>query len=61
MNMMQLSTISSPSLHGLAKEKRIKSVALSHQSSFLSDKTPVTEGFHWGKLILKIMHQQPIK
>lgn len=35
------------------KRKRIKSVALSHQSSFLSDKTPVTEGFHWGKLILK--------
>lgn len=35
------------------KRRKIDSVALSHQSSFLSPKTPVIKGFHWGKIILK--------
>lgn len=30
-----------------------KSIALSHQSSFLSNKTPAIQGFHFGKFILK--------
>lgn len=30
-----------------------KSVGLSHQSAFLSEKTPQLKGFHWGKFILK--------
>lgn len=33
--------------------RRKKSVALSHQSAFLSSKTPVIKGFHLGEIILK--------
>ncbi|TXF76324.1 glycosyltransferase family protein [Chryseobacterium sp.] len=33
------------------KLRNKKSVALSHQSAFLSSKTPQLEGFHWGKFI----------
>ena len=32
------------------KEK--KSVALSHQSAYISKKTPQLKGFHWGKIIM---------
>ena len=35
------------------KLKNKKSVALSHQSAFLSNKTPVISGLHLGKIILK--------
>jgi uncharacterized protein (TIGR00661 family) len=35
-----------------------KSIALSHQSAFLSVKTPVISGFHLGEFILKTMLQQ---
>lgn len=35
------------------KLRNVKSVALSHQSAFLSPKTPVIAGFHLGKIILK--------
>ncbi len=34
------------------KFKGKKSVALSHQSAYLSKKTPQLEGFHWGKTIM---------
>ena len=34
------------------KLKRKKNVALSHQSAFVSDKTPQLKGFHWGKIIM---------
>ena len=34
------------------KLKRKKSVALSHQSAYLSEKTPQLKGFHWGKVIM---------
>lgn len=30
-----------------------KSIALSHQSAFLSSRTPVPKGLHWGSVILK--------
>ncbi len=33
--------------------KKIKSVSLSHQCSFMSKNTPSIDGFHWGKTILK--------
>lgn len=35
------------------KLRNKESVALSHQSSFLSGKTPVISGFHFGEIILK--------
>ena len=34
------------------KLRRKKSVALSHQSAYLSRKTPQIKGFHWGKVIM---------
>ena len=34
------------------KLKGKKSVAMSHQSAYLSPKTPQLEGFHWGKFIM---------
>lgn len=34
------------------KLKNKKSVALSHQSAYLSSKTPQLKGFHWGKVIM---------
>ena len=34
------------------KLKGKKSVAMSHQSAYLSPKTPQLEGFHWGKVIM---------
>lgn len=34
------------------KLKGKKNVALSHQSAFVSDKTPQLKGFHWGKIIM---------
>lgn len=34
------------------KLKRKKSVAMSHQSAYLSKKTPQLNGFHWGKTIM---------
>ncbi len=34
------------------KLKGKKNVALSHQSAFVSDKTPQLKGFHWGKVIM---------
>lgn len=35
-----------------SKLKRKKSFALSHQSAYLSPKTPQLKGFHWGKVIM---------
>lgn len=35
------------------KLRNIKAVALSHQSAFLSPKTPVISGFHLGRIILR--------
>lgn len=32
--------------------KKKKNVALSHQSAYLSPKTPQLKGFHWGKVIM---------
>ena len=34
------------------KWRRKKSVAMSHQSAYLSPKTPQLKGFHWGKVIM---------
>lgn len=34
------------------KLKRKRNIALSHQSAFVSGKTPQIEGFHWGKVIM---------
>ncbi len=34
------------------KLKRKKSFSLSHQSAYLSPKTPQLKGFHWGKVIM---------
>lgn len=34
------------------KLKRKKCVALSHQSAYISPKTPQLKGFHWGKIIM---------
>lgn len=34
------------------KFKRKKNVSLSHQSAYVSDKTPQLKGFHWGKIIM---------
>ncbi len=35
------------------KLRGVDSVSLSHQSSFVSKKTPRIKGFHWGSLIMK--------
>lgn len=34
--------------------KKVKSISLSHQSAFLSSKTPQLKGFHWGKQIMNL-------
>lgn len=34
------------------KLKKKKSIAMSHQSAYISEKTPQLKGFHWGKLIM---------
>lgn len=41
------------------KLKGKKSVAMSHQSAYLSPKTPQIKGFHWGKIIMD--HYAPVK